>query len=103
MNAGHKYSASTTTITPISNLETYSASTLSDNKLSSNGTTTYDHLTGLPVDTSQGSDPNDITKTDYKLDLGGVINGLSATAQTAATISGLTSAGQTVVTGISAS
>lgn len=85
--AVHGITPSTKIITPVTGLETYSSSTLGSNNLTSLGTITVD----------------DTTITEYKLSLTGVINNLTATAQTAATISGLTSSGQTVVTGITAS
>ena len=83
----HEITPSTKTIIPITGLETYSSTTLGSNELTSLGTVTIDST----------------TVTNYKLNLTGVINSLTATGQTAATISGLTSSGQTVVTGITAS
>lgn len=74
----------TKTITPISGLETYQASTLGATNLTSVGTVTI----------------NNASVTKYKLNLTGVLNSLTATAQTAATIDGLTNAGQEVLTGL---
>ena len=90
---------SSTTITPISGLETYTTTLLSSSDLTSNGTVT---LQLGSVSNNVGTNTT-TTTTDYRLNLSNVIAGLTATARTAATISGLTSNGQTVLTGIAAS
>lgn len=80
VNAFHSITPSTVTIVPISCVGSYTTSVL--------GTTAL-----TPVGESQ---------TDFSLDLTGVLNGLSATSQTVATINNLTPSGQVVVIGITA-
>lgn len=89
----------TTTITPSTNLKAYEVQTLSDTALTSNGNVSIP--TGTRMDNGTPLYVGQVT--DYKLSLAGVINSFSSTGEDAATISGLTSAGQTVLTGIAAS
>ena len=90
---------STATIVPITNLKDYQVQTLGASALSSNGSVT---LVLGSVSNNVGTNST-TSKTDYKLSLAGVINSFTSTGENAASISGLTSQGQTVLTGIAAS
>lgn len=98
-SAVHTITPSTVNIIPISGLETYVTTVLGSTDLTSKGTVTLQLGT---VSNNVGTNST-TTTTNYKLNLSNVIAGLTATAQTAATISGLTSQGQSVVTDITAS